>query len=51
MNYLILLVKLIALLIFYFISAYTILCGKSKSGINLDYAITSIIILAVMIAI
>lgn len=49
MNILILFIKGTALVLFYFISAYVILCGKHKSGINLDYVFAAIMFLSVLV--
>lgn len=49
MNILILFIKGAALVLFYFISAYVILYGKHKSGINLDYVFTAIMFLSVLV--
>lgn len=49
LNLLILFIKLLTLILLYFMAAYVILCGKSKTGINSDFAITATILVAVLI--
>ena len=49
LNSLIPFIKLIAIVLFMFISAYVMLCGKGKTGINVDYACTAIMLVGVLV--
>ena len=49
LNFLILLIKGLDFLFFTLITAYVIICGKNKSGIKLDYLITSVLLWVVLV--
>ena len=50
LNLLIPFIKAFALCLFYLVSSYVLICGKSRTGIKLDYAFFAIMVWVVMIS-
>lgn len=48
LNLLILFIKICALTMYVLVSAFTLICGKSKTGIKRDYLFFSILIMGVL---